>query len=43
MIDRDENTWLQARRLKWREVNWLGSQLRYGPKDDDDTEPSLGA
>lgn len=38
--DRDECTWIKAHRLKWREVNWLGQQLRYGPNEDD-TEPAL--
>lgn len=34
--DRDECTWLKARQLKWREVNWLGEQLHYGPKEEHD-------
>jgi len=29
--DRDAVTWISAKRLSWREVNWLGAALRYGP------------
>jgi hypothetical protein len=32
MPDRDETTWISARRLRWRGVEWLGPDLRYGPK-----------
>ncbi|NCO94082.1 MAG: hypothetical protein COZ06_31955 [Armatimonadetes bacterium CG_4_10_14_3_um_filter_66_18] len=28
----DECTWICAKRLRWREVNWLGEKLHYGPK-----------
>jgi hypothetical protein len=31
---RDNVTWLSARKLSWRVVDWLGAELRYGPKDD---------
>jgi hypothetical protein len=31
---RDENTWIAARRLCWRDASaWMGDQLRYGPPD----------
>jgi hypothetical protein len=30
---RDEATWVSARKLRWREVDWLGEKLRYGPSD----------
>lgn len=32
--DRDESTWISARKLRWRPVDWLGETLRYGPQDD---------
>jgi hypothetical protein len=32
---RDESTWISARRLRWREVPWMGEKLRYGPKEED--------
>jgi hypothetical protein len=32
--NRDEFTWVAARRLLWREVNWMGRDLRYGPKQE---------
>lgn len=28
---RDESTWISAKRLAWREVDWLGEELHYGP------------
>ena len=31
---RDEVTWISARQLRWREVDWLGEELRYGPRED---------
>jgi hypothetical protein len=31
--DRDECTWITAKKLKWREVDWLGDRLRYGPNE----------
>jgi hypothetical protein len=31
--DKDESTWISARKLRWREVPWLGQDLRYGPKE----------
>jgi len=31
---RDEVTWVSARKLRWREVDWLGKELRYGPKGE---------
>ena len=33
--ERDESTWVAAKRLRWREVNGLGEKLRYGPVEDD--------
>jgi hypothetical protein len=30
---RDESTWVAAKRFRWREVHWLGAEVRYGPKD----------
>ena len=29
---RDDDTWISAMKLSWREVDWLGEDLRYGPK-----------
>jgi hypothetical protein len=29
--DRDAVTWISAKHLFWREVDWLGEELRYGP------------
>jgi hypothetical protein len=29
--NRDDFTWVSARTLGWREVDWLGKELRYGP------------
>jgi hypothetical protein len=31
MPNRDDFTWVSARKLRWREVDWLGQELRYGP------------
>jgi hypothetical protein len=31
---RDECTWISAKKLSWREVDWLGEKLHYGPKED---------
>jgi hypothetical protein len=28
--NRDEFTWVSAKKLRWREVNWLGEKLHYG-------------
>lgn len=36
---RDEETWISANHLRWREVDWLGEELRYGPKEQESTEP----
>jgi len=33
--ERDEGTWISAKRLRWREVDWLGEALHYGPRDED--------
>ena len=33
MSEADHYTWISARQLRWRAVDWLGDQLRYGPKD----------
>ncbi len=31
---RDENTWIAAKRLRWRDASdWLGDKLRYGPRE----------
>jgi hypothetical protein len=30
--NRDEFTWVSARKLRWRKVDWLGEELRYGPE-----------
>jgi hypothetical protein len=30
---RDDVTWVSARRLRWREVDWLGEDLHYGPSE----------
>ncbi|HVU89942.1 MAG TPA: hypothetical protein VHD36_21605 [Pirellulales bacterium] len=30
--NRDEGTWVSAKKLRWRAVDWLGEELRYGPK-----------
>lgn len=30
--ERDDDTWISAMKLSWREVDWLGEDLRYGPK-----------
>ncbi|MEE8106718.1 MAG: hypothetical protein V3T86_14390 [Planctomycetota bacterium] len=35
---RDESTWLSAKKLRWREVDWLGEQLRYGPGREKDRD-----
>ena len=32
---RDDSTWISASQLRWRAVDWLGEELRYGPKRDD--------
>ena len=29
--NRDKSTWVSAKELRWREVDWLGKDLRYGP------------
>jgi hypothetical protein len=33
--ERDECTWISAKQLRWREVDWLGEELYYGPKEED--------
>ena len=30
---RDDRTWISAKHLRWREVDWLGEDLHYGPKE----------
>lgn len=30
---RDNDTWVSAKKLRWREVDWLGETLHYGPKN----------
>jgi len=30
---RDEVTWVSAKRLRWRRVEWLGAELHYGPDE----------
>jgi len=32
--NRDDETWISANRLRWREVDWLGKDLHYGPKEE---------
>lgn len=32
--DAENDTWISARRLRWRIVDWMGEELRYGPRDD---------
>lgn len=31
-LDRDDATWVSAKKLCWREVDWLGEELHYGPR-----------
>jgi hypothetical protein len=31
--NRDARTWISAKKLRWREVDWLGEDLRYGPNE----------
>jgi len=40
-FERENVTSVSAKKLKWREVDWLGDELRYGPNDNLnlDTEP----
>lgn len=33
--ERDSYTWMSAKKLSWREVDWLGEELHYGPKEED--------
>jgi hypothetical protein len=33
-VYRDDVTWISARQLRWREVDWLGEALRYGPSEN---------
>jgi hypothetical protein len=33
--DRDKSTWISAKVLRWRAVDWLGPALRYGPKNNE--------
>ncbi len=30
--NRDDVTWVSAKKLRWRAVDWLGEELSYGPK-----------
>jgi len=39
---RDDCTWISANHLRWREVDWLGEELHYGPKEQDSTEQQSG-
>jgi hypothetical protein len=32
--DRDNTTWISSNILRWREVDWLGEELRYGPNKE---------
>jgi hypothetical protein len=32
---RDESTWISAKKLRWREVPWMGKELHYGPKEEE--------
>ena len=34
---RDEVTWVSAKRLRWRRVEWLGEELHYGPDENQRT------
>lgn len=31
---RDDRTWISAKKLCWREVDWLGKELHYGPYEE---------
>lgn len=33
--NRDECTWISSPKLQWRPVDYLGPELRYGPRDSD--------
>jgi hypothetical protein len=33
--ERDECTWISAKKLRWRPVDWLGPELHYGPQGDE--------
>jgi len=33
---RDRHTWVSARKLRWRAVDWLGPELHYGARNDPD-------
>jgi hypothetical protein len=35
---RNDSTWISAKHLRWREVDWLGNELHYGPQEEDGTE-----
>ncbi len=35
---RDDCTWVSAKQLRWREVDWLGEKLHYGPKEEEDSK-----
>jgi hypothetical protein len=37
-LNKDQSTWVSARNLRWREVDWLGKELRYGPKGESAAE-----
>jgi hypothetical protein len=42
--DRDESTWIGARRLRWRDASaWMGEELRYGPRSTSSRPPAGGA
>jgi hypothetical protein len=32
--NKDDYTWISAKKLHWREVEWLGKKLWYGPRDN---------
>jgi hypothetical protein len=34
-VGKDECTWVSARKLRWREVPWMGEELRYGPIEEE--------
>jgi len=37
---RDNDTWISAKKLSWRIVDWLGEKLHYGPNEENSTEPN---
>lgn len=32
--ERDGSTWISAKSLRWREVDWMGEEFRYGPREE---------